>query len=539
VNYLVHHMLRASAQQYPEHEAIIHGGARQTYLELWHTAERIARGLRALGVRRGDRVGVLLEPSLPLVQSLLGVSAAGAAFVPIHPGLFPQQVEHIVRDCGMRALVTDGARAAKLQEVLARCAELESVVCVGSCPQHGGGPRFHAFAAMAAEAHENLERDHRGLRDECIEADLAAILYTSGSTGQPKGVMLTHRNVIAGAEIVAEYLRITHNDRTLAVLPFSFDAGLNQLMTALHAGATCVLLKFLFAKEITAALAQERITGLAGVPSLWNLLTQEHSKLAETALPALRYITNTGGAMPLGTLARLREALPATQVFLMYGLTEAFRSTYLPPEELNRRPTSMGKAIPNTEIFVVREDGTQCAPGEIGELVHRGPTVTLGYWNQPELTAQVLRPNPLARPELGTPETVCYSGDLVRIDEDGFLYFVGRRDNQIKSSGFRISPNEVEAALMQYGSVHEAAVIGVADAMLGQAILAYLVAREAVPLDPERVLEAVADLLPRHMVPKEVVILDKLPHTSSGKIDYPALRRMAAEASNDNSQAAS
>ncbi len=529
MNSLVHHLLRASAEKYPQHEAIVHGAARQTYLELWQTVQRMARGLRAIGVQRGDRVGVLLEPSLPLVQGLLGVSAAGAAFVPIHPGLFPEQVEHIVRDCGMRVLVTDGVRAVKLQEAMARCPALECIVCVGSLPAECGKFRLHSFEAMATATEPGVERD------ECIEVDLAAILYTSGSTGQPKGVMLTHRNVLAGAEIVAEYLHITHDDRTLAVLPFSFDAGLNQLMTALHTGATCVLLKFLFAKEIVAALAKERITGLAGVPSLWNLLTQDHSKLPETALPALRYITNTGGAMPLSTLARLREALPSTRVYLMYGLTEAFRSTYLPPEELDRRPTSMGKAIPNTEIFVLREDGTLCDPGEIGELVHRGPTVTLGYWNQPELTAQVLRPNPLSAPELGVPDTVCYSGDLVKADEDGFLYFVGRRDNQIKSAGFRISPNEVEAALLRCGAVHEAAVIGVPDEMLGQSILAYLaphagVAGGSAVLEPKRVLEAVADLLPRHMIPKEVVILDKLPHTSSGKIDYPQLRKWAAEA---------
>jgi acyl-CoA ligase (AMP-forming) (exosortase A-associated) len=516
-------MLRASAEQYPQHEAIVHGAARQSYLELWQTVQGIAHGLRAAGVKRGDRVGVLLEPSLPLVQSLMAVSAAGAAFVPIHPGLFPEQVEHIVRDCGMRLLITDGSRVAKLREALSRCPALGGVVCAGSMPTEYGELNLHSFDGLATTAASAIERD------TCIESDLAAILYTSGSTGQPKGVMLTHRNVLAGAEIVAEYLHITHDDRTLAVLPFSFDAGLNQLMTALHTGATCVLLKFLFAKEIVAALAKEKITGLAGVPSLWNLLTQDHSKLPETPLPALRYITNTGGAMPLSTLARLRDALPTTQVYLMYGLTEAFRSTYLPPEELERRPTSMGKAIPNTEISVLREDGTKCEPGEIGELVHRGPTVTLGYWNQPELTAQVLRPNPLAAPQLGEPDTVCYSGDLVKTDEEGFLYFVGRRDNQIKSSGFRISPNEVEAALLRCGEVHEAAVIGIPDEMLGQSILAYLVPRDGGLVEPEHVLEAVADLLPRHMVPKEVVVVDKLPHTSSGKIDYPQLRKRASE----------
>ncbi len=523
MNYLVHHMLRTSAERYPDHEAIVHGQSRQSYLELWQSVQAAAFGLRAAGVARGDRVGVLLEPSLHLVQSMLAVSAAGGAFVPIHPGLFPEQVEHIVRDCGMRLLITDGARIPRLQEPLARCPELESIACVGNPPEADGPLPVASLEAWAG-------RPTADLPETSIERDLAAILYTSGSTGRPKGVMLSHRNVLAGAEIVATYLNITHADRTLAVLPFSFDAGLNQLMTALHTGATCVLLKFIFAKEIVAALAKERVTGLAGVPSMWNLLTQDHSKLAETPLPHLRYITNTGGALPLKTLARLRELLTTTQVFLMYGLTEAFRSTYLPPAELDRRPTSMGKAIPDTEIYVLNEDGGPCGPGEVGELVHRGPTVSLGYWNQPDLTAQVLRPNPLARPELGEPDVVCYSGDLVKTDEDGFLYFVGRRDNLIKSSGFRISPTEVEAALLKCGEVHEAAVIGLPDEMLGQSILAYIVPRTGANLDADQLLESVTDLLPRHMIPKSVVIVETLPHTSSGKIDYPQLRKRAAEA---------
>ena len=323
------------------------------------------------------------------------------------------------------------------------------------------------------------------------------------------------------AQIVADYLHISHADRTLAVLPFSFDAGLNQLITAFHTGATCVLIKFLFAKEIVAALAKERITGLAGVPSLWNLLAQENSRLHETPLEHLKYITNTGGALPLSVLAKLREALPQTDVVLMYGLTEAFRSTYLPPDELERRPTSIGKAIPNSEIFVVNEAGQLCGPGEIGELVHRGPTVSLGYWGHPTLTAQVLRPNPFAPPQHSQPEMVCYSGDLVITDDDGFLYFVGRRDNQIKSAGFRISPNEVEAALCRAATVREAAVIGLPDEVLGEQIKAFVVPQDGARVNVDAILEDVAEHLPRHMVPREVEVLDELPKTSSGKIDYP------------------
>ena len=229
--------------------------------------------------------------------------------------------------------------------------------------------------------------------------------------------------------------------------------------------------------------------------------------------------------MPQDVLAALRKMLPTTNVFLMYGLTEAFRSTYLPPSELDRRPTSMGKAIPDTEIILVDSDGRRCGPGETGELVHRGPTVSMGYWGQPELTAERLRPNPFVPRELGNDEKVCYSGDLVRMDEDGFLYFVGRRDNMIKSSGFRISPTEVEEVLFQSGRVQMAAVIGVPDAVLGQTITAFVVPAEGNSLDEEALRSHCAEKMPPYMTPKVFEILERMPRTSSGKVDYPALRR--------------
>jgi acyl-CoA synthetase (AMP-forming)/AMP-acid ligase II len=234
--------------------------------------------------------------------------------------------------------------------------------------------------------------------------------------------------------------------------------------------------------------------------------------------------------MPQPVLKALREALPTTKVFLMYGLTEAFRSTYLPPEELDRRPTSMGKAIPDTEILVINEKGDVCKPGEPGELVHRGPTVSMGYWGQPELTAKVLRPNPFVLPEIGNYERVCYSGDIVKMDEEGFLYFIGRRDTMIKSSGFRISPTEVEEVLFKSGPVREAAVIGVPDEVLGQAIRAFVSAKEGHQIDPVKLTEYCGQHMPRHMVPKYVEVMDKLPKTPNGKVDYPGLRRLAGVA---------
>jgi acyl-CoA synthetase (AMP-forming)/AMP-acid ligase II len=270
---------------------------------------------------------------------------------------------------------------------------------------------------------------------------------------------------------------------------------------------------------------REQITALAGVPTLWSLLAHSNSTLDKQPLPHLRYITNTGGAMPQTVLKTLRQELPTTKIFLMYGLTEAFRSTYLPPEELDRRPTSMGKAIPDTEILVLNEQGRPCQPGEIGELVHRGPTVSMGYWNRPEDTARALRPNPLLPPEMGDCERVCYSGDLVKMDEEGFLYFVGRRDTMIKSSGFRISPTEVEEVLFQTGKLRGAAVIGIPDEVMGQAIKAFLVPQNGEPLDVRSILDHCAEKMPRYMVPKAVEVLEELPKTSSGKVDYPSLRR--------------
>jgi acyl-CoA synthetase (AMP-forming)/AMP-acid ligase II len=369
------------------------------------------------------------------------------------------------------------------------------------------------------------QEDGSKQKDQCIGRDLGAILYTSGSTGKPKGVMLAHEQILAGADIVSKYLEIARDERILALLPFSFDAGLNQIMTAFRQGATLVMMSFVFAREIVQALAKERITGLAGVPTIWSLLAQPQSGLHKTPLPSLRYITNTGGALPLSVLSTLQKALPATRIFLMYGLTEAFRSTYLPPEYLDRHPTSIGKAIPNTEIFLINEQGERCNQGEIGELIHRGPTVALGYWGHPDWTAKVFRQNPFSVPEMKEGEKVCYSGDLATMDEDGFLYMVGRRDAMIKSSGFRISPTEVEEVIFRSGRVRNAAVIGVPDEMLGQSIKAFVVAKDREAPNASAIIDFCAANLPRHMVPKSLEYLNELPLTGSGKVDYPALRR--------------
>ena len=522
-NCLIWHLLRDSAGSWPAKEALIHGGQRLTYDALWRQTAALAAGLRRAGVRRGDRLGIYLEASVPQVVSIFGISQAGGVYVPINGLLHVVQVTHIVRDCGVKALITTPAKLAALVEALPEIPSLEFVVVTGDGETPGVTLPVFRYAELCALQPTNW-------RETSIEKDLAAILYTSGSTGKPKGVMLSHANVIAGSRIVSSYLEITKRDRILGVLPFSFDAGMNQLMTAFENGGTLVLINnFTFAREIVETLTKEHITGLAGVPTLWSLLAQPNSTLARQPLPDLRYITNTGGVMPLPVLRALREALPTTKIFLMYGLTEAFRSTYLPPEELDRRPTSIGKAVPETEILVVNNEGQLCKPGEIGELVHRGPTVSLGYWNRPEETSFVLRRHPLLPWEMGDCEKVCYSGDLVKMDEDGFHYFVGRRDTLIKSSGYRISPTEVEEVLCQTGKLREAAVIGVPDKLLGQVIKAFVTMRDREPLDVSALLTHCATKMPTYMVPKSVELLDKLPQTPSGKVDYPALCRRDVE----------
>jgi acyl-CoA ligase (AMP-forming) (exosortase A-associated) len=433
--------------------------------------------------------------------------------------LFPAQAGHIMRDCGAVGLITTKEKIDASKNELEALPALQFLICVDGKPDLDSKLAVCSLSEILGAENGCKVREYR------IEKDLAAILYTSGSTGKPKGVMLSHGQVMAGSSIVSDYLGITSRDRIIGVLPLSFDAGLNQLMTAMQQGGTYVPMTFTFAREIVRTLERERITGMAGVPTLWSLMAQASSTLEKTALPHLRYITNTGGRMPRTILAALRDAVPETQVVLMYGLTEAFRSTYLPPEELDRRPDSMGKAIPNTEILVVNEKGERCAPGEVGELVHRGPTVSMGYWGRPDLTSKVLRPHPFIPPELGDDEKVCYSGDLVKMDEEGFLYFVGRRDNMLKSSGFRISPTEVEEMLFQSGKLREAAVIGIPDETLGHKIKAIVAPRDGESLDADALLSFCAERMPRYMVPKLVEIMASLPKTSSGKVDYPTLRK--------------
>jgi acyl-CoA ligase (AMP-forming) (exosortase A-associated) len=518
---LIHELLLHGADKAPHRQALIYQDARLDYGALATLVLRCAGALVRLGLGRSERVAVYLEKRPETVIAVFGAAAAGGVFVPINPLLKPEQVAYILQDCNVRVLVTSVERLKLLAPALASCNDLRAIVTVSGTADGIAGRDAVAWEdALAGAAGAQPHR--------VIDTDMTAILYTSGSTGKPKGVVLSHRNMVAGALSVAQYLENRPEDRILSALPLSFDAGFSQLTTAFSAGARVVLINYLLPRDIVTACDREGITGLTAVPPLWIQLAQ--LKWPAAAQASLRYIANTGGRMPKATLDLLRAALPRTLPYLMYGLTESFRSTYLPPAELDRRPDSIGKAIPNAEVLVVREDGTPCAPGEPGELVHRGALVSLGYWNDPEKTAERFKPVPGQPEGLTLPEIAVWSGDTVRMDEEGFLYFISRRDEMIKTSGYRVSPTEVEEVVYATGQAGEAAALGIPHPVLGQAIVVVATARDGGALDVEALLAQCREHLPAFMVPARVIPrTGSLPRNPNGKIDRKLLAQELQE----------
>jgi acyl-CoA ligase (AMP-forming) (exosortase A-associated) len=509
---LLHELPLLAAQRAPDAIALHDDGAAIRYAELAEEIRRFASALAALSVGRGERVAIYLDKRRETVVASFGTPAHGAVFVPINPLLKPEQVGYILRDCGVRVLVTSPERLQSLADTLPGCPELRHVIVTGATatrPQLGAiGSHAWSEALDAPSAGGHL----------VVDNDIVGILYTSGSTGKPKGVVLSHRNMVAGAKSVASYLENRDSDVLLAALPLSFDAGFSQLTTAFHAGASVVLLNYLLPKDVVKAAARHRVTGLTAVPPLWIQLTQV--SWPADASEHLRYFANTGGRMPFETLKSLRALLPKARPYLMYGLTEAFRATYLPPDEVDRRPDSIGRAIPNSEILVLRPDGTPCDAGEPGELVQRGALVAQGYWNDPEKTAERFRPLPGREAGLVLPEIAVFSGDTVRRDEEGFLYFIGRRDEMIKSSGYRISPNEVEEVLYATQLVGECAAFGVPHATLGEAVVVVVTARDGAGLDVARLGSLCREKLPAYMLPSRIEVREgPLPRNANGKID--------------------
>ena len=525
---LLNELIDVSADRAPDAAALTAGEQSMCYGDLQSQVRAVASGLIGLGLQRGERVAIYLDKRIETVVASFAAPAAGAVFVPINPLLKPEQVGYVMRDCDVRVLITSVERFQTLADVLAQCPALRCVVLTGSWPASDmaalgtgvpTGVGLEGWGALVGAVSRTVHR--------VIESDVAAILYTSGSTGSPKGVVLSHRNMVTGAKSVASYLENCPADSLLAALPLSFDAGFSQLTTAFHAGARVVLLNYLLPRDVLKAMVRECVTGLTAVPPLYIQLSQLEWPTAIG--DHLRYFANTGGRMPRETLALLRQRVPRAKPFLMYGLTEAFRSTYLPPDEVDRRPDSIGKAIPNAEILVLREDGSSCAPDELGELVHRGPLVGLGYWNDSEKTAERYKPLPVGaggrESGLQLPEIAVFSGDNVRRDAEGFLYFIGRRDEMMKTSGYRVSPTEVEEVLYSTRLVGECVAFGVEHPALGQVIQVIATPPDGgSTVDVGALLARCKQSMPAYMVPTGVeVVSGPLPRNANGKIDRKLL----------------
>ena len=561
---LVHEFLENSAARLPEKVALICGERRLTYTELNIHADWLALGLHELGIRRQDRVVIFLDNSVETVVAIYGILKAGAIFVVINPAMKTKKLNYILRDSGARIIITHHDKARVVKEALNDLPDLDNIVWVGKVPSLSGNAwskiGHYLWEDLLTQISQRITENHRqnshcdrkrsnplvarlphrsaprndpdrplrnpgltprvpslGACASAIDIDLATIIYTSGSTGEPKGVMSAHYNVVAAAKSITQYLENTQSDIIINCLPLAFDYGLYQILMAALFGGTVVLERsFVYPVKVLQRISQEGVTGFPIVPTMAAILLQMKD-ISRFDLSSLRYISNTGAALPVAHIKRLQGLFPHAKLYSMYGLTECKRVSYLPPEELGRRPGSVGKAMPNVEVFIVNENGEELGAGEVGELVVRGSNVMQGYWNAPEETAQTFRPGRYRG------ETLLYTGDLFKKDEDGFLYFVARKDDLIKIKGERVSPKEIENAICEIEGVAEAAVIGVPDDILGHVIKAFVVARDGTKMTGDMIRRYCMKTLEPFMVPKYIEVTPRLPKSPSGKIDKKRL----------------
>jgi acyl-CoA ligase (AMP-forming) (exosortase A-associated) len=480
-------LLKATADAFPDTPVLAWRDQTLSASRLWQLSQSWAAHMQAVGIKPGDRVAIWLPKQFETVIAMWAAAQAGAVFVPVNTALKSAQVQHILSDSGAKLLVSSQDRLGQL--------DLEdSLICWA----------VDTLGPITETAPRRLEQS---------ADDLATILYTSGSTGRPKGVMLSHANLTLGAQSVAHYLKLTRADKLLCVLPLSFDYGLNQVITALLTGAQAVLFDYLLPRDVLAAMARYNITGLAGVPALWSQLIA----LNDWPAKSLRYLTNSGGRLPKAMLDQLQHKAPQAEIFLMYGLTEAFRSTYLEPSKIQDHFESVGTAIPFAEVKIVRPDGSETADDEIGELVHMGPLVGQGYWRDPVRSAERFKPAPICASKPAS--MAVWSGDKAKRDAQGLIYFVARDDEMIKSSGYRISPTEIEEILYAMPEILDAVVLSVPDQRIGEAIVAVVAAKPHVTLSEQAILAHCRSALPSYMVPAQLVLCEALPRNANGKLD--------------------
>jgi len=511
---LLHDYLLQSAGELADKVALVCMKQRLTYGELNARSNALAHSLAAAGVERGDRVVVFADNTVETVISFWAVLKANAVVSIVNPLTKSDKLKYLLEDCRPTALITDAHIYSVFAEPARACQQLRRVIVSGVIDDAklAALPRALRWDEAIAGG-DPMTAPAR----TCIDIDLASIIYTSGSTGDPKGVMLTHRNMLTACTSIASYLELQEDEVILGVLPLAFDYGLYQMLMAFRTGARLVLERsFTFPAQILNLMVDEGVTGFPGVPTIFSILAELKS-LKDYDLSKIRYVTNTAAALPVKHILMLRDIFPAARIYSMYGLTECKRCTYLPPQDIGRKPSSVGIAIPNTEMWIVDEDGNKVAPGTIGQLVIRGATVMKGYWEKPEATAVKLKPGPLPG------EQVLYTGDHCKMDEEGYLYFVGRMDDIIKSRGEKVAPKEVENMLMNIPGVREAAVIGVPDEILGQAVKAFVVLEEGVTMSEKQLQKECQSRLENFMVPKYIVTVPGLPRTDTGKIKKTGL----------------
>jgi len=509
---LLHDYLAESAARLPDKIALVAQGQRYSYAELDGRANALANTLVARGVERGDRVVVFGDNVVETVVSFWAALKANAVISVVNPLTKSDKLEYLLNDCRPTAFISDQHIVNVWSGPVARSVHLKTVIISGKADRETAGPRLLPF--------DEALRGERGAPPprQNIDVDLAAIIYTSGSTGEPKGVMLTHRNMLTAATSISTYLENTEDDVILGVLPLAFDYGLYQMIMAFRMGARLVLERsFTFPGQVLSLMAKEKVTGFPGVPTIYATIAGLKS-MSQYDLSAIKYVTNTAAALPVKHITMLRELFPTARIYSMYGLTECKRCTYLPPKDIDRKPESVGIAIPNTELWLVDEEGNKLGPNQVGQLVIRGATVMKGYWEKPEATARKIKPGPLPG------ETVLWTGDYCRLDEEGYLYFVARMDDVIKSRGEKVAPKEVEGAIMNIQGVLEAAVIGVPDDLLGQAVKAFVVLDPGVTISEKDLQKESQKRLENFMVPKIIEIVPDLPKTTTGKIKKTDLR---------------
>jgi len=511
--FAVHELLTRSASKHPRKEALVSGNRRFSYQAIESASNALASFLQKRGIGQGDAIGIFSNKDIEEVVAIFAIAKIGGVFVHINPHFKERQLAHVVSDCSLRVLIVNEYKAKILANAFPEGCPLEFVVLLSG---ESDGNR-----ARLPETHclKGILRNHSSdtpVRCSPAEDDVASIIYTSGSTGMPKGTIVTHKIFCDATEVSASLLQNTEHDRLISATPFSFDGSLSQLLTSFLVGGTLVLQQSNFPRDIVRTLLDERISGFHAVPSLWMMLLSKHSPFPKHRYPDLRYVSIIGEVFPEEGLGQLRSILDSVDFHMMYGTTEAFRSTCLMPTEFERKPSSVGRPLPGVEISIVNERGEACGPGETGEIVHRGLFVSPGYLNNEEVTRETFRGGGV------------YTGDLGRMDAEGFLYFVERKDEMIKISGFRVCPTEIEECLYQMPEVEESVVTSVESEALGTALKALICQKRGAALTESDVVGHCRKILPHYMVPAVVEFATRLPRTATGKINRAVLKNGAS-----------